>query len=357
MNKSVPRDATIDVARGIAIVAIVLGHVMRGLESGGIVDGTSFVYQQTDRVLYLGHLAVFAFLSGLFLKHGVMKRGLGKYLSSRLTLFLYLYVLWSFVQGFTKLATGALVNSPVSIRDVFALWRPEGQLWFLPFLMIVTVAAALLRAWRNHALTVTALCTATMLSVASWGYSGDFAGTAGLALVLPFFIGVATGAERLIQAIGSLRDGVTVGVVASSTAALVVILLFTNAIPPTVNSDHRKWEDIAFGVAATTCAVLAVLATSRLLAQIKLFSGWFAFLGQRSMEIFLAHIIAASGTRIALTLIGVDSPTAHILLGTTAGTLLPLVLWATLQRFNFPWLFTLPGFRVSGRTGTVVTGG
>ena len=62
------RDRAIDVAKGIAIVAIVVGHANRGLSSAGM----AIPHVETlDRVLYLCHLTVFAFLSGLFIRRSV----------------------------------------------------------------------------------------------------------------------------------------------------------------------------------------------------------------------------------------------------------------------------------------------
>ena len=63
------RDRSVDAARGIAIVAIVLGHVERGLASAGVLA----LHQAAtlDRLLYLFHLSTFAYLSGLFVRRAV----------------------------------------------------------------------------------------------------------------------------------------------------------------------------------------------------------------------------------------------------------------------------------------------
>jgi fucose 4-O-acetylase-like acetyltransferase len=60
------RDPTVDIAKGIAIIAIVLGQVLRGLSSAGILDAKTVQYQLVDRSLYMFHLSVFALLAGLF---------------------------------------------------------------------------------------------------------------------------------------------------------------------------------------------------------------------------------------------------------------------------------------------------
>lgn len=342
------REHSIDIAKGIAILAIVLGHVLRGLSASGIIDGSSTLFVQADRVLYMGHLVVFAFLSGLFVSGGVGKRGAMGYLRPRLALFLYLYVLWQVLQVGVKFATGTLVNSPVNLSDMLRLWRPEGQLWYLPFLILVTICAVLAKPWQRP----WALVPAAIISVAAWGFDGATVGTQGLALLLPFFVGATLGARRLLSFTQAVRPVVLVSVLMGSVASFVMILTMTPAIPPTVN-DERTATTIGWGIIASAVVLMAALSAARILALLANF-GWLAFIGQRSMEIFLAHIIAASGTRIVLGMAGVEDVAVHIVVGTLAGVLLPLALWAILQRMHFPWLFRAPTI-VTGKSANTVS--
>ncbi|NLI18180.1 MAG: acyltransferase family protein, partial [Actinomycetales bacterium] len=60
------RDPSLDIARGIAIVMVVLGHVLGGLLDAGIGQPPP----GTDRfvvALYVTHLPVFAFVTGLLM--------------------------------------------------------------------------------------------------------------------------------------------------------------------------------------------------------------------------------------------------------------------------------------------------
>ena len=89
---STRRDTTIDIAKGIAIIAIVFGHIQRGMWASGL--GTE---------AYFWHLVVFAFLSGLFVTRGATKTTASSYLTKRLVLFGYLYVVWQVLQVGMKL--------------------------------------------------------------------------------------------------------------------------------------------------------------------------------------------------------------------------------------------------------------
>ena len=57
------RDTSLDVARGVAIILVVLGHSLRGLVAGGVVPQRSLAW--LDTWLYLTHLPVFAFAVGV----------------------------------------------------------------------------------------------------------------------------------------------------------------------------------------------------------------------------------------------------------------------------------------------------
>ncbi|SEE19286.1 Fucose 4-O-acetylase [Arthrobacter alpinus] len=335
------RDTTIDIAKGLAIVAIVLGHVLRGLASSHIIDGDASAFTAVDRALYMVHLSIFTFLSGVFVRQGIEKRGTAGYLAPRVSQFLYIYLVWQMLQGIVKMFTSRLVNSPTTLDDLLSIWRPEGQLWFLPFLILVTIVAALLKPWERPARATLSLSTVGILSLCAWGYDGGVVATQGIALSIFFIAGAWIGSKPLLTAINSASMGLVAVALAIGGAAYALILIFTNAIPPTIDDSSRSLPDVVFGFICASLGVIAVIAASKLISRTPL-AGLIAFLGTRSMEIFLAHIIAASGTRIVLDMAGVENPAVHIVVGTVSGIILPLLLWRLTIQWHFPWLFNAP---------------
>jgi peptidoglycan/LPS O-acetylase OafA/YrhL len=94
-------------------------------------------------------------------------------------------------------------------------------------------------------------------------------------------------------------------------------------------------------VLASVVGVLAVLVLAYLVAPGAVGRG-LAYLGERSLPIFLAHIIFASGTRIVLEKAGVDGLAVHLVLGTLAGIVGSLVLFAISRSLGWTWLFGTP---------------
>lgn len=178
---STRRDTTIDVAKGLAIIAIVFGHIHRGMWASGLGTEALRPYKfMLDYGVYFWHLVVFAFLSGLFVSRGALKTTPSSYLTKRLVLFGYLYVIWQVLQVGMKLVLPSNSSDKTTVMSLLELWKPEGQLWFFPWLMIVTVIAVLGRVWQKDVKAYVIVAVCAILAVAFWGYSGDYVGTQGI---------------------------------------------------------------------------------------------------------------------------------------------------------------------------------
>ncbi|WP_322920230.1 acyltransferase [Nocardioides renjunii] len=331
------RDQSVDVARGVAIVAIVLGHVERGLASASLLPLETAL--GIDRLLYLFHLATFAYLSGLFVKRAVERDGTRQMLTRRVTLFVWLYLLWTVIQGTVRVAASSVANTPVTVGDVARAWIPEGQLWFLPWLIGVTVVAATTQPWRSRARAAVVLGLAGLLAVAVWGFDPLYAFTRGWALLFPFLIGCVV-TQSGHAALARRRGVVVAGAVVGTTVWLWVGLA---SVPttPTTGGGSRTVDSILLGVLGCGAGTVATLAVAALLARTPV-AGPVALVGRRSLEIFLAHIVVASGTRIVLVQLGVADPWVHLVAGTTLGVVVPVVLAVGAERLGWTWLFGLP---------------
>ncbi|MBB1513205.1 acyltransferase family protein [Tessaracoccus sp. MC1627] len=136
-------------ARGLAIIGVVVGHALRGLFAAGLADPAQPVWAFMDRALYLLHLPVFAFATGLLMPRPVERDGQARYLRERLSLLLYLFLLWTLIEGTAEVLTSSVKNVPVTWVEVLSIWTPLGPLWFLPLLMLATVVVVVLAPWRG----------------------------------------------------------------------------------------------------------------------------------------------------------------------------------------------------------------
>jgi peptidoglycan/LPS O-acetylase OafA/YrhL len=88
---------------------------------------------------------------------------------------------------------------------------------------------------------------------------------------------------------------------------------------------------------------LVTSAAALLLGQAARSMAMLARLGRRSLDIYLAHIIMASGTRIVLLHLGVTSTWVIVICCLLAGVIGSLVVAGGLRRIGLGWIFDGPG--------------
>lgn len=349
---AVTRDQTIDIAKAIAIVAIVFGHVWRGLFSAGLIADQR-LFELVDTTVYMWHLTVFAFCAGLFVERGMRRAGAWRYARDRDLDFLWLYLLWSLVQGSVKLLTASLVNSPTSVSKVLELWIPDAQMWFFGWIALMLVLAAAVQPWRSRLRMIASLLAAAAVSAALWGLGGTLLFTQGLGLSVYFWVALVLRGDRLTSLTTKVSWASAAVVWAIAALSATVISLTGVATPPTVAGEDRSTVSVALGFIASTLGLVAVLAISRVLAR-TVVSGALAFVGRQTMAVFLVHIMFASGTRIALERVGIDDVVLQVVLGTLAGVCGSIAVGLAAAKLRAGWLFAAPGWLVRPRA--VATG-
>ena len=183
------------------------------------------------------------------------------------------------------------------------------------------------------------LVAAGVLALAVWGFEPLYIFTRGWALLLPFLIGCVT--TQTFHAAVARRAGLMLIAAVLGGVAWAWIGLGTDATPPTNDGDGRSLESVALGVVGCVSGTVAILAAGALLARSPVAPALCA-LRQRSLEIFLAHIVVTAGTRVALVQINVTDTWWHLLAGTVLGLVVPLALAVTAERLRWSWLFGVP---------------
>ncbi len=337
---STSRDSSIDIAKGFAIVAIVFGHVWLGLEAAGLIQDLHTFNVVYDTV-YMSHLSVFAFTAGLFVQRGMRRVGPWKYALDRDLTFLWLYLLWTAIQGGVKLAASSVVNSPTSLESVLKIWTPDAQLWFFGWIALMMVFTALVRPWDSPARRAAALLIAGTGSLAMWGLGGSILGTQGLALTIFFVVATIWRGERFLAFAAARSRWTLIAAAVLGLGTMVVLGVSGLATPPTLDGESRTVVSVVLGTVASTGGVVGILATSKLVAGMP-GAAWLSSLGAKSMVIFVAHIVFTSGTRIVLNVAGVENLVLQAGAGTAVGVLGPVALGALAPKLKLGWLFELP---------------
>jgi fucose 4-O-acetylase-like acetyltransferase len=320
------RDLSLDVAKGVGIILVVIGHAWRGLDSAGMI-GNQDLFRVIDQLIYNFHMPLFFLLSGMTFEAWALKRPAPEAALSRVTRLLWPLVLWSYIFAAARLAAGDAANTQVQGLQslLFFPLPPREYFWFLwaLFLQHLIVLALVRTVGRPLGAGVWAALALAMVLGSSFTPVGLNAWTFGAATYAGAFLtGLALGPG------GLPARGPVVLVVAAAAFILVQVLSFQIA--------HTLLVSQILGILlslAVLAMVRAAFATgtgpaSRLLV----------FLGLSSMGIYLAHTIFSAGIRAVLGRFTTDL-TFHMILGTLAGIIGPLILYVLIRRVGRPsWI-------------------
>ena len=141
----------VDIARGLAIILVVMFHAVRGVAGAGLLSPNSGLLI-IDFDVYTFHMPAFFFFSGLFMRR-TLERPPGIFWPGRLRSLLLPYVIWLTVEVVFLGLTTSLVNMHgfnVSISTY--LWEPLAPFWFLYSLFCISAILYSVRRLPNGAL-------------------------------------------------------------------------------------------------------------------------------------------------------------------------------------------------------------
>jgi fucose 4-O-acetylase-like acetyltransferase len=316
------RDDFEDYARAIGIILVVYGHVLRGLASAGIVPAGHWILS-TDYAIYTFHMPLFFVLSGLHVERS-LRRGRVGFLRKKIETIVYPYLLWSLLQGAVQWMASADTNHPFAPADfIRVFWDPWGQFWFLYALFLCQVFVCV-TSTRRTLLIGAAVIAYVAGSILDFGM---------LTLGLKFFLFFATG---ILLGSVELRNLAARFSTWPRIAATFVLLLVAIHIARPLG-DYN-------GIAALPATALGVLLVCELSYVMERHSefGPLRALGVASMPIYLAHILAGSGARIALMHFHLDNMYLQIAAGVLSGLLVPLAMYHVAARMRIEKLVGFP---------------
>ncbi|MGY5882440.1 acyltransferase family protein [Modestobacter lacusdianchii] len=329
----------IDVARAVAIIGVAANHSIDGMLNAGLIP-PDHALETVNSALYLFRMPALAFLLGLFVPRAVTKRGRLGYMRERISLMLYLYLLWYALQSAAEAATSGLKNMPRDTGSIWSVWITFAHLWFLPFLIVTSVLLAVSQPWVSRSRGLVVGGALLGVSLVTWGWNPDVVGLTGLSLLVFAAAGSIVGLPRL----GALMQRSVWGWTAVGTLGLAALVLIDqlDVVPGTVPASASLAQSV-LSLCAAVAGTVALLAVSVLLSHVRPLRGLLAAIGRRTLPIYLAHVIVVAGVRVVLLALGVDEPFVIVAIAVPLGVAVPFVAavfaeprpWAN-------WVFDLP---------------
>lgn len=328
MNNTPPgtRDTWADVAKGIAIIGVVLFHAASLAETG--IAHT--LWRGLGFGLFLFIMPVFFLVSGIFgARH--LDAPFGSYVARRVWPIAYLFIAWTLIYALLHLVTGEVLGATVVTSLTLV-----STLWFLAALCLYLLAAWALAKLRVPpiaqiiAAAVLAAPFAIWLPFQAWGlgHTPHF--------FIAFLIGVHYGDRILSWSRSAGWKQVGIWGAASVALGLVAVL-----VRPTAN--------LVYALLPLTVVPL-VLAVARVATRITWMAQPLAFIGVQSLILYLLHPVVQKAVGWALSEAGVSASPASITYPLISAVLAVLVSVAVARWVGaVPYIFKAPAIGVRTR--------
>ena len=297
----------VDLARGVGILLVVIGHA-----AGGIIDSPlgshATVMRWVFLTIYTFHMPLFFILAGLFVAERLAANP-KKFISGTFTKIARAYFTWAIIQFSVIYMMGNTLNHPATgpylPQLISIIWQPVSQFWFLYALFFMQIFAWLVVPKTGpigfFAISALIYVALQVFGIPKWADTppvGEFC-----TFVISFGIGVAIGPR--LPTLKVLKDPSPLVPIALAVAwvicyGLAFLYVTHNAGPDWITKDQgaeiafvaNGWVFYPAALAGTAAVIFACCANVIPLRKA------FEYLGKNSMPIFLTHILFIAGARI-----------------------------------------------------------
>ena len=317
----------IDIAKGIGILLVVMGHNDFGLVS-------PFFY----KFIYAFHMPLFFFVSGMFFKAEIpfltlVRRRFETLLKPYIAIILIIYVMTiSFTKVNFDTATMRVLKS-IYANGHYIDWV---QLWFLPHLFVLNIFAfafyALVKKsrlpWLRWLLLALIQIVGVMLIGIFWPFTVNLLGhqftlfglplSIDLILVSGFFFILGCEINKIVP---EKIFGHPLSLVFSGAALIGMIIL----LPQTIDFNTRSFESLPINTLEALLGITFILAISKQIERIPRLSAVFRYVGQASLIILIFHV-PIQETWGEKMLIIFNNPVVSYWISYAAGVLGPILI-------------------------------
>jgi fucose 4-O-acetylase-like acetyltransferase len=328
----------LDVARGIGIILVAIGHALGGLIDSPLGDGEDWL-RQSFFLIYTFHMPLFFMLSGALVARRIAADR-QKFATSLVTDLVWPYFLWSVAQFTLIYSLGSLTNRPQE-----ALWPtlfalpvvPISQFWFLYALFILHGSALVtLRGFGREGFLFLCLSLKPLAFLidmplalrlaamqAPWYGIGVFLAAGGLA-------SIAVERPKWVRLIMPLIAAVLCTIALGAIPSFKPTTDLFVAQAPAIAGLAWNWVVFPAGLMGALAVVgLASFNLGRVTSAL-------SYLGRRSMPIFILHIMGIAGMRIVLVKgMGVAEPALLLPVIVVAGIIVPLVAFEVVAKLGW----------------------
>ncbi len=342
------RHLWVDYAKGVAIILVLYRHVFEGIKNSGI-DVSKYIFLEEWNIAFFSfRMPLFFIVSGIFVSSSFVKRGMVKFLQSKLRTILYPYFLWGIIQISLQLIFSKYVNGPIKFSSylyLFYLPREIEQFWYLYALFNVTILYVIfkyffrLKSWHHLVLGLVFFLVSAYLYQKNIivGFVSD---------ILHYYIFIALG--DLISK--SIRNRNNWRLFESWRLFFLLLFpfvlsqiyfLYANIQFPQAKYQYVEYFNPLIFLPIAGIGCIFVINISFILQKYAT-AKWLRVLGKHSLYIYVSHVIVVASLRVLLTRgFNIYFVPALLVSGIIFGLVIPILLYKIAVKINMPWIFTL----------------
>lgn len=323
-QQSADRIDWIDYVKGLTIIMVAQMHITLGtMDMTGAAHMWLADFVESARPF---RVPLFFIIAGLFVSRS-LKWDFSRYVDAKLIHFAYFYAIWSVIQFAVKFAFAGYGNHAIELTDILLLpLEPFSTLWFIHALALFFMVTRLFKDVPPIFLFGGAIIFYAAPIHTGWTTIDEFASR------YIFFIAGWHGAKFFFDVAAFARENV-MRVIAGATAAFTMVLFFVEA----GIADKPLFELLAaFGGATATIALLSIAADRGHLK-------WLAYVGKRSLYVYLAFFLPGAVVRVGLVKTGIiENADMIAAIATIVAVVTPLIGAKLIENTPLAFLFTRP---------------
>lgn len=313
----------IDAVKGLTIILVVMKHVTYG--EAVVLHHVPYLFNIFCEFTIPFRMPLFFLVAGLFAQKA-LRAPLRDFIDSKILHFAYFYLLWSVIQIGVKIALPHEGIWTASYKDLLLIpLEPFGLLWFIYALAIFFALMRFARDVRAPIMIGFALALYFTKLDTGWTMPDEFARR------FIFFVSGVYAAPYVFQianwAIADARRGLATGL---ALLTLVGALVFSASV------DLRAVELLTGYLGGIgTIMLVAVLAA-------KGYAKPLAYVGARSLYIFLAFFLPMAVARVAMVMLGFQNGDLVTLIALIAAIIAPLIAFRLTDNTPLAFIFARP---------------
>ncbi|MCM1303068.1 MAG: acyltransferase [Lachnospiraceae bacterium] len=307
----------IDICKGIGIILVVLGHIVKGYGAANLFETYHKAMIKTDRIIYAFHMPLFFLISGYVFQmvYCTAEERLDK-LKIQILDWGGVFALFSIFQWCAKRLAGAVVNSQYDLKHLLLFWlEPMSPYWYLWVLILFYGIFYILRNQKVHWCIVACLVGSCISRyIPSWDGLKQL-----LLYMFPFYIGMCFKKYDLYE---KARNGIF---------HLITVLAAIFALAVVGIYEIELLEIPLVGIVISTLIGVAVICSIR---DLKVECTAISILGRYSLEVYVMHCFITAPVRKLFSVIGITNFWLNVAVSLILGCICPLVIAVIMKKTN-----------------------